>query len=103
MTCPASIRNGNKKTPNSLKGNLPSRRSGLQVLKSLAPHTEDGTVTKFLLSRSCSEVVEQGHESKVHVELLVAMKKRESGIIRGEADFHFLVSADHHDILHYPC
>jgi len=36
------------------------------------------------------------------MELLVTMKKRDSGIIRRKADFHFLVSADHHDILHYP-
>src|SRR5271157_6649462 len=49
-----------------------------------------------------SLVIEQGHESKVHVELLVAMKKRESGIIRCKADFHFLVSADHHNVFHHP-
>src|SRR5271157_6346115 len=30
------------------------------------------------------------------------MKKRESGIIRCKADFHFLVSADHHNVFHHP-
>src|SRR5271165_2021484 len=60
-----------------------------------------GMVAGPLCSRPSSQVVEQGHESKVHVELLVAMEKREARVVRSKADFHLLVSADHYDIFHY--
>jgi hypothetical protein len=47
----------------------------------------------------CSEIVEQGHETKIHVQLLMAMKEGESGVVRHKVDFHFLVAAYHHNIL----
>src|ERR1700751_70262 len=40
-------------------------------------------------------VVEQRHEAEVHVELLVAMEKRQTGIVRNKVDLCFLISAEH--------
>jgi hypothetical protein len=38
-------------------------------------------------------VIEEGHETVVHVQLLVAVKKRHARIIRNEVHLGFLVSA----------
>ena len=46
-----------------------------------------------------SGVIEQSHESIIHVKLLVAVKKREPGIAGDEIDLRFLVSPNHHHIL----
>ena len=43
-------------------------------------------------------VGEQGHEAKVHVELLVAVEEGEAAIVGEEFDFSFLVAAEHDDI-----
>ncbi len=45
-----------------------------------------------------SDVVEQGHEAEVHVELLVAVEEGEAGIVGDEVDLDFLVAADHDDV-----
>jgi hypothetical protein len=47
------------------------------------------------------DVVEQGHEAEIHVELLVAVKQREAGIVGDEVEFDFLVSAQHHHVFHH--
>jgi hypothetical protein len=50
---------------------------------------------------SRSHVIEQRHEPEIHVQLLVAMKQRQSGIVRREVDLNFLIAAHHDDILHH--
>lgn len=47
-------------------------------------------------------VVEQRHESEVHVQLLVTVEQRQAGIVRGKRDVEFLISAQHDDIFHKP-
>ena len=47
-------------------------------------------------------VIEQRHKSEVHVQLLMTVKQGPAGIIGHKVDFHFLVSAEHDDILHDP-
>src|SRR6516164_8874591 len=44
-------------------------------------------------------VVEQRHEAEIHVELLVAMEKRQTGIVRDEVDLCFLIAAEHDHVL----
>ena len=44
---------------------------------------------------------EQGHKAEVNVQLLVAVKQGEAGIVGNEVDLGFLVSAHHHDILEH--
>ena len=45
-------------------------------------------------------VVEQGHEAEVHVQLLVAVEEGEAGVVGDEVDLDLLVAADHHNVLH---
>ena len=47
-------------------------------------------------------VVEQRHESEVHVQLLVTVEQRQARIVRGKVDIEFLISAQHNDIFHDP-
>jgi len=42
-----------------------------------------------------SAIVEQGHKSKIHVKLLVAVEQSEAGIVGDKIDFRFLVAAEH--------
>jgi hypothetical protein len=46
-----------------------------------------------LCERRGLEVVEQGHEAEVHVELLVAVEEREARIVGDEVHLRFLVAA----------
>jgi hypothetical protein len=57
-----------------------------------------------LPSRAPSEshVIEESHETEVHVKLLVTMKERETGIVSGEINVSFLVTTKHENILHNP-
>src|SRR5262249_33621539 len=51
-------------------------------------------------ARSClSCVVEQEHEAKIHVQLLMAVEQRQSRMIGDEIEFDFLKAADHDHIL----
>ena len=45
-------------------------------------------------------VIKQGHETEVHVQLLVAVKEGEPGIIGNEVNLDFLVAAYHDHIFH---
>src|ERR1700693_1283339 len=45
-------------------------------------------------------VVEKRHESKVHVQLLMAVKQGPAGVVGNEVDLDFLIPAEHRDILH---
>src|SRR3974377_1166806 len=59
------------------------------------------TVAVLLFTRvngSCA--IKQRHEPKVHVKLLVAVKQRQAGIVGNKVEFQFLVTAEHHHILH---
>jgi hypothetical protein len=47
-----------------------------------------------------SRVVEQRHETEVHVQLLMAMEESKAGIVSYEIDFMLLIATQHHDILH---
>jgi len=53
------------------------------------------------LQLELDSVIEQGHETEIHVQLLMAVKQGEAGIIGNEVDLDFLVSADHDHIFHY--
>ncbi len=46
-------------------------------------------------------VVEQSHESEVHVQLLVTVKERKARIGGDKVDFNLLVTSDHDYILHH--
>ncbi len=43
-------------------------------------------------------IVEEGHETEVHVDLLVAVEEGEAGVVGDEIDLGFLIAADHDDI-----
>ena len=47
------------------------------------------------------DVVEQRHEAKIHMELLMTMKQRKPGLVRREINVYFLIAADHHHIFHH--
>src|ERR1700684_4159059 len=53
-------------------------------------------------SSSSLLIVEQRHETVVHVQLLVAMKESEPWIVGGEVDLCFLIAAHHDHILLNP-
>ena len=44
------------------------------------------------------DVIEQGHEAEVHVQLLVAVEQSEAGVIRNEVNLRLLVATNHHHI-----
>ena len=44
-------------------------------------------------------VVEERHETEVHVQLLVAMEESEAGVVGNEIDFRLLVAAQHDHVL----
>ncbi len=48
-----------------------------------------------LIGHFRSHVVEQSHESEIHVQLLMAVKKGETGVIGDEINFRFLIAAEH--------
>jgi ABC-type antimicrobial peptide transport system permease subunit len=48
------------------------------------------------------DISEQGHKTEVHMELLMAVKQGEAGIVGNEIYFGFLVSTHHHYIFHHP-
>jgi len=45
-----------------------------------------------------THIVEQCHKTKVHVQLLVAMKKGQPRIVGNEIDFCFLITSQHEHI-----
>ena len=47
-------------------------------------------------------IIEQGHETEIHVQLLMAVKRGEAGIIGNEVNLDFLVSAYRDHIFHHP-
>lgn len=47
--------------------------------------------------------LEQGHKAVVHVQLLVAVKKRKPRLICGEVDLHFLETPNHDHIFVNAC
>ena len=46
-------------------------------------------------------IVEERHESEVHVQLLVAVEQRQAGVIRDKINFGFLVAPEHYDVFQY--
>ncbi len=50
------------------------------------------------VSKQRLHVIKQRHEAEIHMQLLVAMKQRQAGIVGDEIYLRFLVSAQHHDI-----
>src|ERR1700722_19929371 len=46
-------------------------------------------------------VIEQSHEAKVHVQLLMTMEKRESRIIGDKVYFILLIATEHYNVFHY--
>jgi hypothetical protein len=47
-------------------------------------------------------IIEQRHESEVHVQLLMTVEQGSAGIVGDKVDLHFLISAKHDDILDNP-
>ena len=45
-------------------------------------------------------VVEECHETEVHVQLLVAVEESEAGIVRNKVNLQLLVSAQHDHVLY---
>src|SRR5580704_13429786 len=60
------------------------------------------TPSSFMRFSSSSLIVEQRHETVVHMQLLVAMKEGEPWIVGGEVDLCFLITAHHDHVLHNP-
>jgi hypothetical protein len=50
------------------------------------------------LNRTSSEIVEQNHEAKIHVKLLVAVKQSQARIVGDEIDFRLLIASQHHHV-----
>ena len=48
-------------------------------------------------------VLEEAHESEIHVQLLVAMKKAQPGVIGDKIYVHLLIATDHHGVLFDSC
>jgi hypothetical protein len=45
-----------------------------------------------------SQVIEQRHETEIHVQLLMTMEQRKTGIVGHEVDFINLIAAQHDDV-----
>src|SRR5882724_2250087 len=45
-----------------------------------------------------SHIVEQGHEAKVHMQLLMTVKQGQARIVGDKVHFRFLIAAKHHDV-----
>ena len=58
--------------------------------------------TKGFANLPALDVIEQSHKAKIHVQLLMAVKQSEPGVVRREINFYILISADHHNIFHHP-
>ena len=65
-------------------------RSGAAILM----HTSCDLLVRILTARRNRT----GHEAEVHMQLLVAVKQGEAGIVGDEIDLGLLVSAYHYDI-----
>ncbi len=53
------------------------------------------------MKESRLDVLEQSHEPEIHMQLLMTVKQRKPRIVGDEIDFHFLIAAKHHYILHH--
>ena len=49
------------------------------------------------------DVVEECHESEIHVKLLMTMKESHAGIVRDEIEGNFLIAAKHDYIFRHAC
>ena len=52
---------------------------------------------------STLEVIKQGHESEIHMQLLMTVEQRQAGVIRRKIYFDLLIAADHDDVLEHTC
>ena len=59
-------------------------------------HAGSATIGSNLL-----EIIEQGHEAEIHVELLVTMEQCEARVVSHRVHMDLLVASDHHDIFQY--
>ena len=50
-----------------------------------------------------SHVIKEGHEAKIHVQLLMTMKESGTGVVRHEIHSHLLVASQHHYVLEQTC
>src|SRR5262249_5483570 len=80
----------------------PSRRkSGASSRTESAPEATCGCCMSSL-SRCRLRIFEQRHEAEVHVQLLVAVEKREARIVGNEVELYLLKAAEHDHILDHP-
>src|SRR5215472_9164348 len=54
---------------------------------------------KRAAERLISRVIKQRHETKVHVQLLMAMEESKARIVSYEIDFMLLIATQHYDVL----
>lgn len=47
-----------------------------------------------------SGVVKEGHESEIHMKLLMTVKQGLARVVSNEIKLDFLIPAEHHDVLH---
>src|SRR5208282_2608926 len=77
------------------------RLSQRDILLAVLRHGLTGSKTRSHTS-TASGVHQQSHKTKIHVQLLMAVKKRFPGIIRGEVYLDDLISVDDYRILQNP-
>src|SRR5450631_4353770 len=53
-------------------------------------------------ARGRSRILEKGHESEVHVQLLVTVKQRQSRIVSDKIKSQLLKAPQHHDVFDHP-
>lgn len=75
-----------------------------QIVQSTTAESIENGNLRVCQMALCSRlrVVEQSHESKIHVKLLMTMEQCESRIIRHKIEVCLLIASEHHHIFHHP-
>src|SRR4029077_13497684 len=76
----------------------PITAAAAMIARKMARKVLEKLISTF--SRVSLDVIEQRHETEVHVYLLMAMEKSETGIVGNKVDFVSLVDPEADDILH---
>ena len=63
-----------------------------------SPASGDNSSTRSHVIPPRLRVVEERHESEIHVQLLMTMEERQPRIVSHEVKFEFLESAQHHHV-----
>lgn len=71
------------------------------LLKVSRGKTKTNRAPENLSSSHPSDVVKERHETEIHVELLMAVKERETRVVGREIDFGLLIAAEHEHVFHH--